>query len=686
MQVLLRGTTTRNRALVRGSISNFEKPETMSKEMPDHGVNRLNDEPGVAATVAAVALTIAVLCLDWLTPLGYAIWLLYVLPLLLTSSAPRLNPLLLAIVITIFIAAGFFLSPVGFDNRIAITNRGLGILVVWVIGTVLARRRQIEETSRHHENMYRSLTLALDVGVAIQRPDLGFTAWNPAAERILGLPADQSRGLRELDRNWQTIHEDGTPFPLETHPGSEVLVTGVAQTDVVMGIRKPGGALAWISVNATPTFDSKTAVPSAVVVSFTDITERRKAKEAAQTTAHYARSLIEASLDPLVTISAEGHITDVNEASVQATGLAREELIGTEFSRYFTDPMRARQGYERVFAEGLVRDYPLAIRHASGRIIDVLYNASVYKDHDGDVLGVFAAARDVTAQTALNQQLRDQNIELEHSRIAAETANLAKSDFLSHMSHELRTPLNAILGFAQLLESATPSPSEYQLASLKQILKAGWYLLNLINDILDLALVESGKSPMSMEPVSLSGILFECQLMFEPQAREAGIRLRVAMPDRGWFVRADHTKLKQVITNLLSNAIKYNSEQGTVDVNCSATTPERFRISVKDSGAGLSAEKQAQLFQPFNRLGQEVGIKEGSGIGLAVSKKLAEMMGGRSACKARLEWVANSGSNWIETIHRNLMRDLDCPRGSLLNAKATHGPTRFSTWKTIRPT
>ena len=359
----------------------------------------------------------------------------------------------------------------------------------------------------------------------------------------------------------------------------------------------------------------------------------------------YSRSLIEASLDPLVTIDAEGKITDVNEASEQATGVAREQLIGTDFSDYFTDPVKAREGYQKVFSDGFVRDYPLAIRHVSGRIIDVLYNASVYKDGKGNVLGVFAAARDVTQQKLLDQQLREKNTELESSKIAADQANLAKSDFLSHMSHELRTPLNAILGFAQLLETDEPSPTRVQMLRLNEILKAGWYLLDLINEILDLALIESGKSPMSLEPVLLSKLLFECQAMFQTQAKENGVNLQFLMLDSTWTVHADQTKLKQVITNLLSNAIKYNSENGTVEVKCSENTSGRLRIGVKDSGAGLSSEKLAQLYQPFNRLGQEVGVKEGTGIGLAVCKKLVEMMGGTIG----VESTVGVGSEfWIE--------------------------------------
>ena len=152
--------------------------------------------------------------------------------------------------------------------------------------------------------------------------------------------------------------------------------------------------------------------------------ELSKAKVAAETLSKYARSLIEASLDPLVTINAQGKITDVNDASAQATGVPREQLIGTDFSNYFTEPDQARIGYQRVFSEGLVRDYPLAIRHTSGRIMDVLYNAAVYKDDKGQVLGVVAAARDITERQRLDQVLHEKNAELERAKAVAEKANL----------------------------------------------------------------------------------------------------------------------------------------------------------------------------------------------------------------------------------------------------------------------
>ncbi|HEV2095974.1 MAG TPA: ATP-binding protein, partial [Chthoniobacterales bacterium] len=239
------------------------------------------------------------------------------------------------------------------------------------------------------------------------------------------------------------------------------------------------------------------------------------------------------------------------------------------------------------------------------------------------------------AAEKLNEQLRTEidvrkRVEsaLNNAMAVAEKANLAKSDFLSSMSHELRTPLSAILGFAQLIESGSPSPTTAQKRSVDQILKAGWYLLELINEILDLALIESGKLSLSLEPMSLTEVVRECHAMIEPQAQKRGIRMTFPQFKLPYFVKADRTRVKQVLINLLSNAVKYNKVAGTVVVDCMASTAGRIRVCVRDSGEGLTADKMAQLFQPFNRLGKEAGIDEGTGIGLVMSKRLVELMGG----------------------------------------------------------
>jgi signal transduction histidine kinase/ActR/RegA family two-component response regulator len=242
-----------------------------------------------------------------------------------------------------------------------------------------------------------------------------------------------------------------------------------------------------------------------------------------------------------------------------------------------------------------------------------------------------------------NASLRDQekkiavkNKELEDAKIVAEKANLAKSEFLASMSHELRTPLNAVLGFAQLMESAKAPPSAAQQQSIGQILKAGRHLLSLINEILDLAKIESGKTTISQEPMSLAEVLDECQSMIYPLAEQRGIQVTFPSLDQPVDVVGDPTAIKQVMINLLSNAIKYNRANGTVSVHCEMSGADRLRTSITDTGAGLAPKQVAQLFQPFNRLGRESGPEEGTGIGLIVTKQLVELMGGIVGVESRV--------------------------------------------------
>ncbi len=286
-------------------------------------------------------------------------------------------------------------------------------------------------------------------------------------------------------------------------------------------------------------------------------------------------------------------------------------------------------------SRGIEDIYELTYIRKDGSRFPAVVSVTALRDDQDAIIGYLLIGTDNTARkqieaerARLDQALQDKNIELERARAVADKANLAKSDFLSSMSHELRTPLNAVPGFAQLMESGTPAPNPVQKRNLEQILKAGWYLLELINEILDLALIESGKAALSTEPVSLTEVLSECQAMMEPQAQQRGISVSFPYLAQSLYVNADRTRLKQVLINLLSNAIKYNRPDGTVVVECSPCPPDSIRISVRDTGEGMAPGLLGQLFQPFNRLGKEASLEEGTGIGLVVTKRLVERMGG----------------------------------------------------------
>ena len=512
-----------------------------------------------------------------------------------------------------------------------------------LIGTDNTARKQAEEALLKAGALQSAIfnsanfsSIATDAKGVIQ-------IFNVGAERMLGYtaadvmnkitPADISDPQEVIARAKELSAE------LETQiaPGFEALVfkasRGIEDIYELTYIRKDGSRFPAV-VSVTALRDAQDAIIGYLLIG-TDNTARKQIEAEQKQLAQklrdqqfYTRSLFESNIDAIMTTDPSGIITDVNKQMEVLTGCTRDELIGAPFKNHFTDPECAETSIKLVLSEKKVTDYELTVRARDGKETVVSYNATTFYDRDRRLQGVFAAARDVTERKRLDQVLQEKNTELESARSLAEKANLAKSDFLSSMSHELRSPLNAILGFAQLMESDSPPATSSQKESIAQILQAGWHLLKLINEILDLAKVESRQVPMSEEPVSLAEVMLECHAMIEPQAQQRDIKLTFPQFDIPCFVRADRTRLKQILINLLSNAIKYNLKQGTVEVKCAASTPERMRVSIIDSGAGLYPEQLAQLFQPFNRLGQEAGGEEGTGIGLVVAKRLVELMGG----------------------------------------------------------
>ena len=484
--------------------------------------------------------------------------------------------------------------------------------------------------------------------------------FNVGAERMLGYkaedvvdkitPAGISDAQELIARAAALSLELDTPIT----PGFEALVfkasRGIEDIYELTYIRKDGSRFPAI-VSVTALRDAQDKVIGYLLIG-TDNTARKQVEaeqalldQRLRDQQFYTRSLIEANIDAIMTTDPRGIISDVNQQMEALTGRTRDELIGAPFKSYFTDPERAEAAITRALREGKVTNYELTAHARDGKETVVSYNATTFHDRDRKLQGVFAAARDVTERKQFEHTLQENNVELESAKAAAEKANLAKSEFLSSMSHELRTPLNAVLGFAQLMASDTPPPSSTQKLSIDQILQAGWYLLRLINEILDLAMIESGKVTISQEPMSLNEVLQDCQAMIGPQAQKRGIQMTFPRFDQLFYVHADRTRLKQVMINLLSNAIKYNRAGGAVTVQCVMSGEDRVRINVNDTGAGLTPEQLAQLFQPFNRLGQETSAEEGTGIGLVVTKQLIELMGGAIGVEST---VGTGSVFWVE--------------------------------------
>ena len=399
-----------------------------------------------------------------------------------------------------------------------------------------------------------------------------------------------------------------------------------------------------------------------------DITARRQAEEALLKAGALQSAIFNSANFSSIATDAKGVIQIFNVGAERMLGYTAAEVMNKITPAEISDPeeviARAKTlsveldttitpGFEALVfkaSRGIEDIYELTYIRKDGSRFPAVVSVTALRDAQNAIIGYLLIGTDNTARkqveaerTLLDQALQDKNAELERATFVAEKANLAKSDFLSSMSHELRTPLGAILGFAQLIESGTPPPTPAQKKSVDQILKAGWYLLELINEVLDLALIESGKLTLSLEPVLLADILHECEAMIEPQAQKRGIN--VTFPETPYCVKGDRTRVKQVLINLLSNAIKYNKVNGTVTVECTLTPFDSVRISVCDTGAGLTSEQLMQLFQPFNRLGQKAKSEEGTGIGLVVCKRLIDLMKG----KIGVESTVGKGSVfWIE--------------------------------------
>ena len=379
-----------------------------------------------------------------------------------------------------------------------------------------------------------------------------------------------------------------------------------------------------------------------------------KVKRAAELRiANYARSLIEASRDPLVTISPEGKITDMNMATVYITGIEREQLLGSDFFTYFTEPQMAREVYQEVFAKGTVADSPLTLRHKDGKLTDVLFNGSVYKNDEGHVLGVVIVARDVTDQKRIATELTEAKIAAERATVLAEEAQAkaesateiaedavkAKQQFLSNMSHEIRTPMNAIIGFTKVVlkTELTDKQREY----LTAIKLSGDTLIVLINDILDLAKVDAGRMTFEQIPFKLSASVSAMVHLFETKIQEKNLELVMEYDDRiPEVLVGDPVRLHQIILNLVSNAVKFTSEGSiTVGVRMLVQDAEKviLEFAVTDTGIGIEQSKLGTVFDNFQQATSGTSrLYGGTGLGLAIVKNLVEPQGGTINVRSRV--------------------------------------------------
>jgi len=374
----------------------------------------------------------------------------------------------------------------------------------------------------------------------------------------------------------------------------------------------------------------------------TDTTERHLADEAALRAGAYNRSLIEASLDPLVTIAPDGKITDVNNVTEKVTGLSRQQLIGTDFSDYLTDPGKARAGYEQVFREGLIKDYELEIRHRDGHVTPVVYSASVYRDEAGDVIGVFAAARDISERKRAEGEIRKLNEGLERRAAELQATNRELEAFTYSVSHDLRGPLRHIDGFSKLLlEEYSADLPEGARRYLSRIRDGTRRMGMMVDELLNLTRV--GRKELGMQLTGLSSLLEEAIRDLEPEMAGREIEWRIGkLP----FVECDPALVKQVFANLLSNALKFTRPRERAVIEAGETTQDgRAVIFVRDNGVGFSMKYVDKLFGVFQRLHRPEDF-EGTGIGLATVQRIVHKHGGRVWAEGEL----NKGATFYFTL------------------------------------
>jgi PAS domain S-box-containing protein len=514
--------------------------------------------------------------------------------------------------------------------------------------------RDVSEQRRAQQKFRALLESAPDAIVIVDEKG-SIALVNAQAEALFGFAREELYGepieklIPQRYRSQHQVHRRG--YALDPHP------RGMGSSLQLFGLRRDGSEFP-VEISLSPLVTEEGRFVSSAI---RDISERKRAEAAERLASDRLLSAVEAIQDPFALYDAEDRLALSNGAFRSLFSAdPNAVLVGTTFAALLDENL----------ARGL---FELGEENAS------TFRSRYLAYHSNPVGTLELRTRDGrhlrdTARRTLEGGIVSpiwdltENVQHEHeltsARALAEAASSAKSEFLSSMSHELRTPLNAILGFAQLLQRDKKSPlNERQLQKLDHVLKGGEHLLRLIDDILDLSRIEAGRVSVSLEPVEVAPVLAEVRATLGPQANRAGITLFMADLPETLEVVADRTRFAQVLINFGSNAVKYGKPGGEVRFTVSEQPPRGLRVTVSDDGIGIPLEHQDKIFQPFHRAGQETGSIEGTGIGLAISKRLAELMFG----SVGFESTPGAGSTfWLELpVHERSARETSAVSGAI---------------------
>jgi PAS domain S-box-containing protein len=514
------------------------------------------------------------------------------------------------------------------------------------IGRLASRLAKASERDRARRELTDILAASPVVSLRYDVSSRRFSYASPNIEQLLGLGAEEA--MADTDAVVGRFH------PHDEHRLRTALAEGRGQGDdrlsMMLRVRADLTAQDWREVEALYSVEADgRGIPQTVSAYLVDVSALQAAQRSAEERRFMLESIFHASPDTIVVRDAAGEVLLTSSSLAEVVGAAGgtpvdPDRVIEEAYRYGRLHRDERAALDRMLARCLAGETDLDPVVTTGRAPQGRGELRTFEtrarpvfDESGRITGTVTVSRDITDRMRLEHSLR-------RATMAAEQASEAKSQFLSRMSHELRTPLNAILGFAQLLE-LDQLPSE-QASSVDQIQRAGQHLLSLINEVLDITRIEAGQLAVSSETVEVGGVLDEVTALLTPVAEASAVHMMVEPSTlRRWGVRADHQRLRQVLLNLGSNAVKYNEAGGTVAFRTSLAAGRHVRFSVHDTGPGIPHEQQDKLFVPFSRLGAERSGVEGTGVGLALSKQLVELMEGTIG----VESAPGHGSTfWVE--------------------------------------